>query len=75
LIENLLLGRFQFGVGRILEVFDVFLVESRDVSRDRRGGLGAPLQDFQFAQPAFQPLTSAAQRLVNCFRRRRETAL
>jgi len=49
LVENLLFGRFDFGVWCILQIIDVFLVESRDVSRNSGAGLGAPLQDFELA--------------------------
>jgi hypothetical protein len=43
LVEDLLFGRLQFGVGRILKVFDVFLVESRDIGHDCGASLVAPL--------------------------------
>ena len=66
LIEDLLLGGLDLVVRRIFQILDVFGVQHRQRRRRAIGaGLAAALEQFQLAQPAFQPLAAAAQRLVD----------
>ena len=61
LVEDFFLGRFDLVVRGILEILDVFVVERRNGGRGNRRGLSAALQHFEFAQPAFQPLSATTQ--------------
>ena len=66
LIEDLLLDVRDFVLGCFIKVFYVLRVEHRDIGRDRRGR-SSTLQQFELAEPLFQPLVAAAQRLVDRF--------
>ena len=76
LVEDLLLGRLDFVVGRVLQIFDIFRRRGpAPLASSGRRDLAAALKDFQLAQPAFKPLAPAAQGLINRLGRRREAAL
>src|SRR6185369_10127494 len=63
LIENLLLGGLDFVVWGVLEIFERLGVDLRDVGRDRLRYFATAPKKLQLAQPSFEPLAAAAQRL------------
>jgi len=75
LVENALFGLFQLDVGSVLDVVDVVGVQRGDAGRDIKPNLVASLEKLLLAEPLLQPLASALQRLIDGFRRGRESAL
>ena len=61
LVEDLLLRRRQLIVRRVLEVIDGLIVKHRRRGAQGRRNFARPLQQLEFAQPAFEPLAPPAQ--------------
>src|SRR2546426_487401 len=62
-------------VGRVLQVLDIFGIECGDGCLDGRCDLGTTLKQLHLPETPLQPLTTAAQGLVDRLRRRREATL
>ena len=75
LIEDLLLGGLDLVVRCLFQILDILGVERRKGGCEDRRSLAAALEHLQLAQPAFQPLPAAAQRLVDRFGRGGEPPL
>ena len=75
LIEDLFLGGLDLIVRRVFEVFDILGVQRPQGGRNDRRGQATTLEQLQFAQPTFQPLATATQRLVNRLGRRSKPPL
>ena len=61
LIENLLFGRLDFVVGRVLQILNVLGIQFRRPGGNDSRGLIAPLEQLQLPQLAFQPFAPAAE--------------
>ena len=75
LVEDLLFGGLDLVVRRVFKILDVLGVEGGDGGREDRRGLAPALEHLQLAQPALEPLATAAQRLEDRLRRGGEPPL
>ena len=75
LVQHLLLGRLQLGIGGVLDLVQVVGIECGQAVGHLEADLVASLEKLLFAKPLFEPLAAAAKRLKNRLGRRRKPAL
>ena len=65
LIQDLLLGRLDLVLGRLVEILHILGIERRTGGGKCDGGFAAALHDLELAQSALQTLATSSQRLVD----------